>query len=306
MTLTRVTYAGWPNCFRLSDGHFEVVAVADVGPRIIRCGLVGGPNLFAELPDQLGRTGGDEWRLYGGHRLWHAPEAHPRTYLPDNAPVEAVPLEGEGGAGLRLVQPLEAATGLQKSIELRLEPGGLRVTHALRNCGLWAVEFAPWALSAMAPGGVAILPLPPRGPHPEFLLPTSTLTLWPYTDLSDARWTWGRRYVLLRADPAAATPQKLGALVPDGWVAYALGGALFVKRFSPAPSAIYPDLGSAVELYTDARMLELETLGPVARLEPGATVTHVERWSILADVPQPASEPDVEAWVRPRVLGAGS
>ena len=60
-------------------------------------------------------------------------------------------------------------------------------------------------------------------------------------------------------------------------------------------------LGSAVEVYTDALLLELETLGPLQRLEPGASLAHVERWAVLADVPQPASEADVEAWVRPLI-----
>lgn len=57
--LSVINYAGWQNCYRLSDGHMEVVATADVGPRVIRCGLVGGPNLFVEEPKDLGRTGGD-------------------------------------------------------------------------------------------------------------------------------------------------------------------------------------------------------------------------------------------------------
>jgi hypothetical protein len=297
MSLSMIAYGGWPHCYRLTDGRFDVIATADVGPRIIRCGLVDGPNLFVEFPDQLGLAGGDEWRIYGGHRFWHAPEAHPRTYLPDNAPVAAEPRAD--GDGLRLTPPLEARTGLQKALELRLVPGGLRVSHTLTNHGLWAVELSPWALSAMAAGGTAILPLPPRGPHPEFLLPTSTLTLWPYTDLSDPRWTWGRRHVLLRADRAATTAQKIGALVPDGWAAYALGGTLFLKRFTPVAGAPYPDLGSAVELFTNAAMLELETLGPLTRLEPGASLTHVETWSVHPEIPQPATEADVETHIRP-------
>ncbi|MCC6188794.1 MAG: hypothetical protein IT318_07145 [Anaerolineales bacterium] len=72
--------------------------------------------------------------------------------------MQAAPLDD--GVGLRLAQPVVAATGLSKTIEPRLEPGGVRVTHALRNQGLWPVELAPWALSAMAPVGVAILSLP--------------------------------------------------------------------------------------------------------------------------------------------------
>jgi hypothetical protein len=111
---------------------------------------------------------------------------------------------------------------------------------------------------------------------------------------------------LLRADPATTTPQKIGALVPDGWAAYALGGTLFLKRFTPAPGAAYPDLGSTVELFTDGAMLELETLGPVARLEPGASVSHVETWSVHADIPLPATETDVETHIRPLAERSGA
>jgi hypothetical protein len=262
---------------------------------------VGGPNLFAEYPEQLGLTGGDTWRIYGGHRFWHAPEAKPRTYQPDNAPVTVEP--AGDGAGLRLLAPVEAATGLQKELELRLGPGPgrLRVRHRLHNRGLWPVEAAPWALSAMRAGGTAVVPLPPRGPHPDFLQPTSTLTLWPYTDLSDPRWTWGRRYVLLRADPALPAPQKIGAWVPAGWAAYAGGGDLLVKAFDPHPDAAYPDRGSMVELFADANMLELETLGPLCALAPGAATTHEERWSLFADVPPPADEAGVERWIAPKL-----
>lgn len=36
--IERVPYAGWPNCYRLTDGRIELVATSDVGPRIVRLG----------------------------------------------------------------------------------------------------------------------------------------------------------------------------------------------------------------------------------------------------------------------------
>jgi hypothetical protein len=49
-------------------------------------------------------------------------------------------------------------------------------------------------------------------------------------------------------------------------------------------------------------MTELETLGPLARLEPGgAAVEHVETWDLLKDIPQPANEADVLQSVLPAV-----
>jgi hypothetical protein len=64
-----INYAGWERCVRLSNGIVELVATMDVGPRIIRFGFIGGDNEFKEYPEMLGKTGGDEWRIYGGHRL---------------------------------------------------------------------------------------------------------------------------------------------------------------------------------------------------------------------------------------------
>src|SRR5690606_35403023 len=113
-----------------------------------------------------------------------------------------------------------------------------------------------WALSVMAPGGMGILPLPPRGTHPEDLLPTSTLTLWSYTDLSDPRWTFGERFIRLQQDSNSAKPQKIGASVPDGWAAYQLGDTVFLKAFRPHTGGHYPDKNCSVEMFTNSEMLE--------------------------------------------------
>ena len=40
------------------------------------------------------------------------------------------------------------------------------------------------------------------------------------------------------------------------------------------------DLGAAVQVYVCDRFGELETLGPLAEVPPGASVTHRESWSI--------------------------
>ncbi len=300
--LKKVAYQGWPNCYQLSNGLVDLIVTTDVGPRIIRFGFTGGGNEFREFPEMMGQTGGDTWLIYGGHRLWHAPEEMPRTYYPDNAPVA---LEEHDGL-VRLIQQPEPTTGIQKEIDLRLMAGEARaiITHRLRNTGLWAIELAPWALTVMAPGGVAVIPLPPRGSHAENLQPTSTLTLWAYMDMADPRWTWGRSFVLLRQDPTASGPQKIGARVPDGWTAYARDGRLFVKMFEYKPDARYPDFDSPVEVYTDAQILEVETLGPLSKLAPGASVEHVEQWFLFKDVPAPRDDAAVNAYVVPKVRQA--
>jgi hypothetical protein len=297
--VTKVNYRGWENSYRLSNDVIDMVVTTDVGPRIIRCGFVNDENEFKEYADQSGRTGGDEWRTYGGHRFWHAPEDPSRTYVPDNS---AVAFERIGDL-VRLIQPVEPTTGIQKEIDILLSPdsASVRVTHRLRNLNLWSVELAPWAISVMEVGGTSILPLPPRRSHRETLVPTNSLTYWAYTDLSDPRWRIGRAFIMLRQDPTRESPQKVGLMAPAGWIAYARKSHLFVVRAAYVPGAIYPDYGSSLETYASADMLEVETLGPMARIEPQAFVEHVEDWFLFADVPTPENDADVGAHVVPRI-----
>ncbi len=195
--IEKVSYKGWPNCYKVSDGEIEFIATTDIGPRIISCGFAGERNLFHVVEETAGKTGGDEWHLYGGHRLWHSPEDKFRTYNPDNSPIKVEQLP----EGLRLTQPVEERTGIQKEIEIRLVPSERRVhlIHRLKNTNVWAVEFSPWALTVMAPGGFSVVPLP-TSHHEDNLLPNRSLTFWPYTDLRDDRLLLGTDYVLLRQD----------------------------------------------------------------------------------------------------------
>lgn len=280
VAMEKKEYGGWPNCVVLSNGTVEAVITTDVGPRIIRYGFVGGQNVLNEYSDMLGKTGGDEWRIYGGHRLWHAPEAQPRTYAPDNAPVQ----HEWNGTTLRLTQDTEASTGIQKQLEVTLsaDSSNLRVVHRLINRNLWDVKLAPWALTVMAKNGRAIYPQEPYRAHTDYLLPARPLTLWHYTDMRDPRWTWGTKFIQLRQDPKAKTPQKVGFKNAPGWAAYALNGEVFIKRFAYIDGAEYVDFGCNTETFTNEDMLEIESLGPLTKLAAnGGTVEHVENWYLF-------------------------
>lgn len=288
-----IEFLGWPNCLRLSNGRVELIVTRDVGPRILHYGLVGGRNAFRVFPEQAGLTGGDEWHLFGGHRLWHAPEQKPRTYQPDNLPVDCDPRPD----GARLVQPVEPLTGIEKALEIRLQEGThVIVSHSLTNLGVWPVRLAPWALTVMAPGGVAILPEPPPG-TPDQLLPNRVVALWPYTRAGDPRLLWGDRYLRVRPDPQRAAPVKVGMPAAEGWCGYVNQGHLFLKRVHFQPKAVYPDFGSGLECYAAGDFLELETLGPLVELEPGESTVHVEHWFLFE-----GAEADTEEQVTRTVL----
>jgi hypothetical protein len=300
LMIETIEYGGWPNCIRVSNGEIELIATTDVGPRIIRLGFVGGQNLFKNYEETLGRTGDDEWHNYGGHRLWAAPEAFPRTYTPDNVPVQ----HAWDGSTL-VLSGSDGESRFDKEMRLTLSPTSpsVKVAHRLVNRGPWPLELAPWALSVMAPGGRAIYPQEPYHSHADVLVPARPLVLWPFTDMSDPRWTWGRKYLQLRQDPTATTEQKAGILNTQGWAAYLLGGEAFIVRYDSDPAATYADMGCNTETYTDPDMLEVETLGPLTRLEPGAHVDHVESWT-LAKVDCGSDEAEIDAKLLPIVESA--
>lgn len=302
VTVKPISYQGWSHNLQLANGTVEVVVTLDVGPRIIRYGFAGGPNVFKEYAEQMGKVGESSWQIRGGHRLWHAPEDLTRTYALDNSPVKS---ERLGAGTVRVVQPAEAITGIQKELDVTLDPAGTGVTvvHRLRNMGLWEVELAPWALSVMAPGGAAIVPLPPKTPHPQGLLPNQAFILWPYTDLADARWRWGTKYVVLKQDNAKG-PTKIGMALKTGWVSYLREGLLFVKKIDYQEGQGYPDGGSNFETFTNQEMLEIESLGPLARLAPGRAAEHTERWWLFKGIPGETSDAAIDANIRPRVEAA--
>jgi hypothetical protein len=281
----KTSYKGWQNCHRVSNGEVELIVTADVGPRVIRFGFVGGQNLFKEYSEQLGKSGEEKFQLRGGDRVWKAPEDPVATWAPDNVPVDIHVTP----AGLVARAPVEPLTGLQKEIEVRMAASGtgVAVTHRITNHALFPLEFSPWVLTMMAQGGIAITGFPPRGHHPQNLEATNPLVMWAYTNLADPRWKFTRKYLTLRQDPNNSDAQKIGLFNRDTWVFYVLNGEAFLKRAQADPSKTYPDFGCAFETFTNNEFLEMETLGPLTRVQPGQTVEQTEQWALFRHVQLP-------------------
>lgn len=280
------TFHGMPARI-IENNHLRLTCLAEAGPRIVGLSPAGiALNLFAEVPDLRIPTPSGDCRLYGGHRLWHAPEAFPRTYQPDNEGVEVTALPD----GIRLTGPIETLTGIRKQIEVTLAPdrAAATVTHRLENLGIWPVELAPWAITQMRLGGLAVLPQTVGPLDPSGLLPNRQLVLWPYTRLADPRLRLYDDYVLVDAQsdqPAV----KVGMMNRHGWLGYLLDGWFFVTRMTPQPDLPHPDFGCNAESYCGDSNIELETIGPLARLAPGQATSHVIRWELYAAADVPAT-----------------
>ena len=296
-----VEYRGWKNNLRLATADAELIVTLDVGPRVISYRTPGGFNVMKNYDEQMGKGGEAEWQIRGGHRFWLSPEDLTRTYFPDNRPVK---YEVIGPEAARITAPPETEYGVQKSMELRLAPTGTRVEVKLKvtNTGTASTELAPWGPTVMAPGGMEIIPLPPKSPHPGHpknarspadFAPNQELVLWPFFDFADTRWTFGTRYIFLRQDVTRG-PTKIGLAHRMGWVAYLNSGVLFVKRFDYRDGAIYPDRGTRYQTFSYQEMLEMETVSELVTLQPGQSAELNESWELHANVPPVHTEADVD------------
>ncbi len=280
--IEKTQYRGWPNCYRLSNGEVELVVTTDVGPRIIRYGFVGGANLLKEFDPQMGKSGEPSWQPRGGHRLWMAPEDPVLTYALDNSPIH-VDVKADS---IQLTGAVEKETGLEKQIIVKLASAGaaVDVQHKITNRANKPRQFAVWALTMMAQGGVGIAAFPPRGTHEKDLLPTNPLVMWAYTDFSDQRWQFTKKYLMLRQDPKNKAAQKTGLFNPDTGAAYLLGSDLFIKRAAAGNPSKHPDFGCSYETFTNEEFLEMETLGELANVPPGGSLQHAEHWSLHKNI----------------------
>ena len=297
-TWNRIKYQGWNNCFCWENQKIKMIVTSDVGPRVIFLGSPNGKNQFYEIDEEAGSTGGNDYRFYGGHRCWTAPEDKIRSYAIDNSPVDVQTKNDQ----LVAIAPQELS-GIQKTliIENYRSEKTVKIIHQIENKGDTPLTIALWGLSMMHPGGTAIIPLPVKISHSAQLTPTQSIALWGYTDITDPRWGWGEKFLFLRQDDRMEDPQKIGVHSGQDWAAYLNSGTLFIKIAKYDSKATYPDFGSHFEFFTNHHFLELESLGGLATLHPGQKIDHVEYWALHENIKTVISEEEVQKNILPLV-----
>jgi hypothetical protein len=256
-----------------------------IGPRIVALSFRGSPNLLGDVPDISWDTPLGKYSILGGHRLWISPEIPEKTYIPEEPGLQIQNIPG----GVELTAVKERVSGVRKIMQIELDPKHpiVRITHKIVNENIDRITFAPWAITMFRQGGTVILPQPTGNADPHGLLHNRLLVLWPYTRISDPRLNLRDDFILLHAQPNLP-PVKLGYTNSAGWLAYWLDGILFRKNFENRRAGVaYPDAGCNAETYCNDRFVELESLGSLATLEPGAATQLTETWELFPDLHAP-------------------
>lgn len=279
------SYKDYGRVVCLSNGVIEAYVTVDLGPRIIRFGYAGSQNFMRddrsafeikqdkEYTDFFGE--GKKWENLGGHRVWISPESYPDTYLPSDNPVE---YEFTDVGAIFRGSPCISA-GIQLTLEIKLDDddANMQVLMRVKNISSAEKRFAIWGLTVSAQGGTLVIPM---NTNDTGLLPNRIIAVWPYTDMSDNRIYWGKKYITVRQDNFVQ-PIKLGCDLNCGSTYYCLNGEIFRKHYDTGhPNAEYPDGGCSFETYTNNEFIEIESLGILNTVKPGETVENTESWSL--------------------------
>ncbi len=229
-----------------------------------------GADLRGDYAPNSGRMG--DWVNYGGDKTWPAPQgwdgpdqwAGPPDPVLDSGPY-AVAADGDT---VTMTSAPDPRTGLRFTRAITIFDDGYRLDLRAENVSSRQVRWALWNVT-QCPGGGAVTAGLRRPDVVALVAGTGTPE---YT-------VDGDRLVV----PPQDVVGKLGVPGTAGWVSY---GALTLS-FDVDPAGEYPDAGSPLEIWLEhplpeplaslggldppARIVELEVLGPLTTLEPGAS-----------------------------------
>jgi hypothetical protein len=270
-------YKHFGECLWLDNGMWELGIPTSFGPRVLYFAQKWQENVFYEQPadaDYLCTPEG--WRLYGGTRLWLAPESTHALYAPEHNPVS---MQWHDNT-LVVTQVEDENIHVVKQIEISEadDPLSVNIVYRITNTGKQELIGAPWAVSAMRAGGILTIPFEVKT-REITAKPNRVLSLWNTTALNDPRLHFAKNVVEIE-QKAQDDYFKIGLYCAAGMASYALEDQIFTKTFPVHMNSVYPDGGMNLEVYACRWMLEFETLAQFGTISSGEAAEHVERWMI--------------------------
>jgi hypothetical protein len=293
VSVERISYHGWSDCYLLANGSVEAVIVPAIG-RVMQLRLQGeADGAFWEnrtLDGQLHDAASNDWTNFGGDKCWPAPQARwiehqgqdwPPPVAFDEQPVNAV----AGERGVVMTSPIDSGYGIQVVRLVELDSGQpiMRIRTEYRKLSGAPVIVGIWTITQMREPERVCIQL-------------------------QAASKFASSYVrLLEADPAdlkvngrllslrrhARQQVKVGT---DGSSMAWLGRNCVVRIDTEIRPGEYPDGGCVTEVYTNPdplQYVELETLGPLTTMNPGEWIEQTTVYTVM-----PRSTTDLEAETR--------
>jgi len=296
-------YLGW-EAIRLSNGIVDLIAVPEIGGRILQLKL-GGQEYFYVNPRHFGKVYPPEqnnlaagWKNYGGSKVWPAPQGWtsdcewpgPPDPVLDGGKYSWEILEGEAGdAVLALTSPPDEYTGLILQREIHLSRGAatIQIRHRMRNASIRPARWALWQVTQQLAG-------------PGFVV---------FAPAKDYDQVLGDdKYDAVQTDPHSGLFRlqyvdrvaKLAVKAKEGWICSldATRGLLLAERFrvfrgapyvDDAPVAVWVNGAGSYTVHSDRILpqddpngcdayVETEIFSPLVDLKPGEEYGFETSW----------------------------
>jgi hypothetical protein len=263
--------------FRMTTCHLEMDVNPQIGARVSALRM-GGTNVIT--PYACGGAAYDGMAACNnsGSTFWTSPQAAwPSGGWPPIATVDGnayAPII----SGDHLLMTGNGNPALGASVDKDLSAIDKTCSIALRYTikASRPITTAPWEITRVPRGGIAFFPqgdsttlaAGPLGPYVTVTTATSPSIVW----VDDST----------KAAPVPPGGAKLIADGAGGWLAYALGDVLFIKKFTDVPPASFAPKEGDVEIYTGSDYLELEVQGAYTQLAGGESMPWTVQWRAVA------------------------
>lgn len=262
----------WGKVLMLTTDYAEVGVALEFGIRVVHLSCPGMENLFYEQDPDLsdGNATPQGWKLYGGHRIWLAPESD-QSYYPDNDPVSYV----VDGNSVLVEQKTDPWTGIKKLLKINFWDDSITLENIFINDTDAVVEGASWSINSLDGGGAAKIDF--VGSDPGDCTPRRVISLWADTTVQDPRLRFTRDSLTATHMPIADY-LKLGLYCNPGKAVFENKGQRFTLTFGAGGIENHTDNGCNFELFMAKEFMELEILGVKRTLQPGEAASHTETW----------------------------
>src|ERR1039457_830905 len=243
--------------FAFGDVVFEVDP--KVGARVATLSL-GGTNMIATMSTT--DTNNTTW----GGVFWTSPQKAWASFWPPPAALDSDPYAGGiSGNHLVLDSGTYAALGVSVSKDFSADSATGWITISYTIKASTAVQAAPWEDCRVPRGGLAFFPA------------GSSLSKGPLTMTESAGIDWFDDAAKTATSPTGAKAIADGS---GGWSAYALGGNLFLRKFTNTPASAQAPGEGQDEIYPGSGFLELEVQGPYTSIPAGGSLSWTIAWRI--------------------------
>ena len=296
ITVQQVTYHGYTDALKLSNGVVEAIVVPQLG-RVLRFQFAGQPQTSPLYEDAywVGKTGIDAdlntWGNFGGDKAWPAPQSTWPEHIGHSWPPDKA-LDGSPyyvqtlPDGVKLTSPLSTAYAARIVRSITLRPGQPRLYFAQ---SLLKDPHAPtpfpigfWTITQVRADSEVSIPakLAPGQISPfQSLSDPSISETAPFYKIDGG-------FLKITHDPAKS--HKISASPNPGVISLRYGpGLVFSEHYTPPPvGSSYAAHEQSVEVYSGAGTpgyFELEVLGPLLPLKAGESAALPVYWELARE-----------------------